>query len=98
MLLLELLSEGLGLDPGRLEELTCLGTRVMVGHYYPYCPEPDRTLGIASHTDPGVITVLLQDHIGRLQVKKDEEWVDVEHVPGALVINIGDILQVDLLM
>ncbi|KAK4764911.1 hypothetical protein SAY86_026001 [Trapa natans] len=95
-LLLGLLSEGLGLDMGRLEGLTCLGTRIMVAHYYPYCPEPDRTVGIASHTDPGVITLLLQNHMGGLQIKKDEEWVEVEPVPGALVINVGDILQVDL--
>ncbi|KAI6686025.1 hypothetical protein NL676_031938 [Syzygium grande] len=93
-LLMELLSEGLGLSPGKLQELTCLETRVMVGHYYPYCPQPDLTVGLTSHTDPGVITVLLQDQVGGLQVKRGDEWVDVTPVPGALVVNIGDILQI----
>ncbi|OWM76675.1 1-aminocyclopropane-1-carboxylate oxidase homolog 4-like [Punica granatum] len=93
-LLMGLLSQGLGLDAGRLEELTCLGTRVMVGHFYPHCPQPDLTVGIASHTDPGVVTVLLQDQIGGLQVKYEEEWLDVKPVPGALVINVGDIFQI----
>ncbi|PKI54913.1 hypothetical protein CRG98_024695 [Punica granatum] len=66
----------------------------MVGHFYPHCPQPDLTVGIASHTDPGVVTVLLQDQIGGLQVKYEEEWLDVKPVPGALVINVGDIFQI----
>ncbi|KAL3725787.1 hypothetical protein ACJRO7_030766 [Eucalyptus globulus] len=93
-LLLGLLSEGLGLSAGKLQELTCLENRVMVGHYYPYCPQPDLTVGLTSHTDPVVITLLLQDQIGGLQVKHGDEWVDVAPVPGALLVNIGDILQI----
>jgi isopenicillin N synthase-like dioxygenase len=41
--------------------------------------------------------VLLQDHIGGLQVLHENTWVDVSPVPGALVINIGDLLQVILI-
>ena len=36
-----------------------------------------------------------QDHVGGLQVKYGEDWVDVKPVPGALVINVGDLLQVN---
>ncbi|XP_002525989.2 1-aminocyclopropane-1-carboxylate oxidase homolog 4 [Ricinus communis] len=93
-LLMELLCEGLGLKSETLKEMTCLEARVMVGHYYPHCPQPDLTVGITSHTDPGVLTLLLQDSVGGLQVKHGDEWVDVKPVPGALVINIGDILQI----
>ncbi|KAF8663190.1 hypothetical protein HU200_055792 [Digitaria exilis] len=94
-----LLSEGLGLGAAALEEASCLEGKVMACHYYPHCPEPERTMGIVPHTDPGVLTVLAQDHIGGLQVKhQDEEgrtcWVDVKPVPGALVINVGDLLQI----
>lgn len=92
--LMGLLSEGLGLEKGRLEEMTCLEGRHMVAHYYPYCPQPDLTLGLGSHTDPGVLTVLLQDQVGGLQVKYQEEWLEVNPLQGALVINIGDLLQV----
>ncbi|XP_007045252.2 PREDICTED: 1-aminocyclopropane-1-carboxylate oxidase homolog 4 [Theobroma cacao] len=92
--LMGLLSEGLGLDTDRLKNTTCLEARLMVGHYYPCCPQPDLTVGLSSHTDPGVLTVLLQDHIGGLQIKHEGEWVDVKPVPGALVINIADILQI----
>ncbi|XP_024028776.1 1-aminocyclopropane-1-carboxylate oxidase homolog 4 [Morus notabilis] len=91
---MELLEEGLGLRAGRYRELTCLEGRIMVGHYYPRCPQPDLTVGLASHADPGVLTVLLQDHMGGLQVKTGGQWVDVKPVPGAIVINVGDLLQI----
>ncbi|CAM8876480.1 unnamed protein product [Rhodiola kirilowii] len=95
--LMEFLSEGLGVEATRLKTMTCLGAKMMVGHYYPFCPNPDLTVGITTHTDPGVLTVLMQNESG-LQVKygegESEEWVDVQPLEGALVINIGDILQI----
>ncbi|KAK7273898.1 hypothetical protein RIF29_14965 [Crotalaria pallida] len=90
--LLGLLSEGLGLGAERFREL--VEGRVMVGHYYPFCPQADLTVGLNSHTDPGALTVLLQDHVGGLQVRTEEGWVDVKPVPDALVFNIGDLLQI----
>uniref|UniRef100_A0A5B7B4T4 Fe2OG dioxygenase domain-containing protein n=1 Tax=Davidia involucrata TaxID=16924 RepID=A0A5B7B4T4_DAVIN len=92
--LMGMLSEGLGLGRNRLKELSCLDGRVIASHYYPYCPQSDLTFGLTAHTDPGVLTVVLQNEIGGLQVKSGEDWVDVEPVPGALVINIGDLLQI----
>ncbi|XP_010245588.1 PREDICTED: 1-aminocyclopropane-1-carboxylate oxidase homolog 4-like [Nelumbo nucifera] len=91
---MELLCEGLGVTPSKLKELKCLESRAMVGHYYPYCPQADLTMGFPPHTDPGVLTVLLQNEIGGLQVKHGEKWVEVKPLPGALVINIGDFLQI----
>ncbi|XP_043705800.1 1-aminocyclopropane-1-carboxylate oxidase homolog 1-like isoform X1 [Telopea speciosissima] len=92
--LMEILSEGLGVKSEKLKELSCSEARVMVSHYYPYCPQPDLTLGITPHTDPGVLTMLLQNQIGGLQVKHGDEWLDVKPMPDAIVINIGDILQI----
>ncbi|KAL5707523.1 hypothetical protein ACHQM5_018417 [Ranunculus cassubicifolius] len=91
--LMGLLSQALGLQETRLKDLSFLEGRLMVGHYYPYCPQPDRTVGITPHMDPGVLTILLQDQIGGLQVKYGDEWVNVKPIEGALVINIGDILE-----
>ena len=92
--LMGFLSEGLGLRRERLMEYTHLDESTMVGHYYPSCPQPDLTMGIASHTDAGVLTVLLQDTTGGLQVKYGGLWVDVKPVRGAIVVNVGDLLQV----
>ncbi|KAK7393673.1 hypothetical protein VNO78_22236 [Psophocarpus tetragonolobus] len=61
-------------------------------HYYPSCPEPELTLGTTKHADPDFITVLLQDHIGGLQVLHQDTLMDVNPVSGALVVNIGDFL------
>jgi isopenicillin N synthase-like dioxygenase len=66
---LSLLCEDLGLPAAALEESSCLEGKVMVCHYYPVCPEPERTMGIVPHTDPGVLVVLAQDGVGGLQVK-----------------------------
>jgi len=92
-----LLSEGLGLGAERLTEMGLVEGRVMVGHYYPFCPQPDLTVGLNSHADPGALTVLLQDHIGGLQVETEQGWIHVKPQPNALVINIGDFLQVSYL-
>ncbi|KAK4584040.1 hypothetical protein RGQ29_021967 [Quercus rubra] len=91
--LLELLSEGLGVEAERFKDLGFLEGKLVVGHCYPYCPQPDLTVGITSHTDSG-LTVLLQNQVGGLQVKHGDEWVDVEPIPGPLTVNIGDFIQI----
>ncbi|XP_039145335.1 1-aminocyclopropane-1-carboxylate oxidase homolog 3-like [Dioscorea cayenensis subsp. rotundata] len=96
---MSLMCEGLGLGPRSLEELSCLEGRGMSCHYYPPCPEPNLTVGAGNHTDPVILTVLLQDEIGGLRAKRKVEdghevWVDVKPIPGALVVNVGDLLQI----
>uniref|UniRef100_A0A6N2M7P7 Fe2OG dioxygenase domain-containing protein n=1 Tax=Salix viminalis TaxID=40686 RepID=A0A6N2M7P7_SALVM len=92
--LLKLVSEALGLNPDHLIEFGCdKGLKIMC-HYYPPCPEPNRTLGSKSHTDPDFLTILMQDHIGGLQVFHRNQWIDVPPIPGAFVINGGDLLQI----
>ncbi|VAH96205.1 unnamed protein product [Triticum turgidum subsp. durum] len=103
--LLELLSEALGLFSGHLEEdAACLER--LAGHYYPPCPEPHLMLGTTRHSDHCFLAVLLQDAVGGLQVLLEEDcdgnnnnkssavWVDVPVVEGALVVNVGDFLQI----
>jgi isopenicillin N synthase-like dioxygenase len=73
-------------------------------NYYPVCPQPARPagchtpanghLGLNHHTDAGALTLLLQDRQPGLEVFKDEAWHLVEPRDDALVINIGDIVQV----
>ena len=92
-LLCELFSEALGLESEILKSKGCLKGLSMLCHYYPPCPEPDLTLGTTKHSDIAFLTVLLPDQIEGLQVLREGYWFDVPPLPGALIINVGDLLQ-----
>nr|AYC63498.1 2-oxoglutarate-dependent dioxygenase [Scoparia dulcis] len=91
--LFELLSEALGLKPGHLRAMDCAEGRTFVCHYYPPCPEPELTMGTSRHTDPAFLTIVLQDEIGGLQVRRGNQYINIPPIHGGLVINIGDMLQ-----
>ena len=90
--LLEILSEAMGLDKEALTKACVEMDQKLVLNYYPKCPQPDLTLGLKRHTDPGTITLLLQDQVGGLQATKDngKTWITVQPVEGAFIVNLGD--------
>lgn len=91
--LLDSICEGLGLESGFFgDEFSQV--QLMVMNHYSSCPDPSLTLGLPKHTDPNVITLLLQGEVPGLQVLKDEQWLGVKPLPNAFVVNIGDALQV----
>ncbi|XP_052180859.1 gibberellin 3-beta-dioxygenase 1-like [Diospyros lotus] len=62
---------------------------------YPACPDPDRAMGLAAHTDSTLLTILSQNNTSGLQAHRDGfGWVTVPPIPGALVINVGDLLHI----
>ncbi|KAL6012515.1 hypothetical protein ACLOJK_003004 [Asimina triloba] len=94
--LLELISLSLNLPAKRLTEyFKDQSSRLRLNHYPP-CPSPDLALGVGRHKDGGALTVLAQDDVGGLNVKRkaDGQWVRVKPIPNSYVINVGDIIQV----
>ncbi|KAI6698770.1 hypothetical protein NL676_018889 [Syzygium grande] len=91
--LLELLSEALGLKPSHLKDMHCGEGLVLLCQYYPPCPEPERAMGCNTHNDGTFLTILLQDQMGGLQFLLDDQWVNVLPQKGALLVNIGDLMQ-----
>jgi isopenicillin N synthase-like dioxygenase len=64
-------------------------------NYYPKCPTPNLALGVSRHKDGGGLTVLVQDEVGGLEVRrKDGEWIGIKPQRDAFVINVGDLFQV----
>ena len=57
-------------------------------------PAADKPFGVHQHTDAGALTLLIQDGQPGLEICRDGVWHLVEPLNGALVINIGDIVQV----
>jgi len=64
-------------------------------NYYPPCSQADRVLGLSPHTDGVGMTFLLHvNDVEGLQIRKDGKWFSVLAMHGALIVNIGDIIEV----
>ena len=51
--------------------------------------------GVGAHKDYGFLTLLLQDSVGGLQVQRDDGlFHEVPPLPGAFVVNLGELLEV----
>ncbi|MGX1881645.1 isopenicillin N synthase family dioxygenase [Streptomyces sp. NPDC055287] len=50
--------------------------------------------GVGAHKDYGFLTLLLQDGVGGLQVRRGDGFLDVPAIPGAFVVNLGELLEI----
>jgi isopenicillin N synthase-like dioxygenase len=93
--LMSLFAWGLGLPPGFFAGKTGHGPNALRAINYPV-PESQAHAGqlrAGPHTDYGTLTILRQDSVGGLEVlDPGGAWVGVEPVPGAFVVNLGDLM------
>ncbi|OIW10166.1 hypothetical protein TanjilG_27917 [Lupinus angustifolius] len=94
--LMELIALSLGLAPNRFNGFFRHNTSNIRLNHYPPCPYPHLALGLGHHKDTGVLTVLSQDDVGGLEVrrKSDGEWIRVRPISNSFIINVGDMIQV----
>ena len=95
--LLRVFAVSLGLEEGFFLQYTSkpmVQTRLF--HYPPQQMLTDeKQLGVAPHSDYGMITLLTQDPIGGLELKKrDGEWIGAPWIEDTFVINLGDMFKV----
>ena len=90
---------GLGL-PAEWFEQRLTDDPTILFRIFHYPPEPPGAVssppqwGVGEHTDYGLLTLLAQDRLGGLEVRAlDGSWIDVEPTPGAIVCNLGDMLE-----
>ncbi|KAB1214025.1 Protein SRG1 [Morella rubra] len=94
--LLKYIAMSLGLREDVFADMFGVAVQAIRMNYYPPCSRPDLVLGLSPHSDGSALTVLQQgkgSSVG-LQILKDNIWVPVKPIPNALVINVGDTIEV----
>ncbi|KAL3519130.1 hypothetical protein ACH5RR_021719 [Cinchona calisaya] len=100
--LLQILIGNLGVNLEELQIESLIGMKMVNMNLYPTCLNPKLIVGVGCHSNMRTLTVLLQDGVGRLYIKVEEdaiasikeEWIEIPSIISALVINLGDTLQV----
>ncbi|CAI9117880.1 OLC1v1019368C1 [Oldenlandia corymbosa var. corymbosa] len=95
--LMGIITEGLGLGPEYKSDKMVKGVQAIMVNSYPPSPEAaqqDLALGLPPHSDYSCLTTVLQGSRG-LQIQDPGGiWRDVAYVESALVVNIGDSVEV----
>ncbi|KAM0012350.1 putative flavanone 3-dioxygenase [Helianthus debilis subsp. tardiflorus] len=95
--LLSGISTSLGLDQCYVEKALKLesGLQILVANLYPPCPQPELTIGFPPHSDHGLLTLLINNGVGGLQIKHKGKWVNVNNdLPNSLLVNTADQLEI----
>jgi len=55
--------------------------------------DKSKFVGAGEHSDYGVLTILLQDKVGGLQISYNGKWIDATPLEGSFLINVGDCVE-----
>jgi isopenicillin N synthase-like dioxygenase len=91
--LMAAMSLGLGLAKGHISDIFGEQPQSLV-KLISYPPTPPGEAGVNAHHDTGFLTLLAQHRVSGLQAQNpDGEWIDIPPRRGALVVNLGEMLQ-----
>lgn len=89
------MATNLGIEPDKLTSAFEDCNQGIRMNYYPPCTQADKVIGLTPHSDATGLTLLVQiNDVQGLQIKKDGKWIPIQPLAGAIVVNIGDILEV----
>ncbi|CAN1256903.1 2-oxoglutarate-dependent dioxygenase 11 [Linum perenne] len=92
--LLSYMAKNLGLEPEKLLTRFEEGFQSIRMNYYPPCKESNKVMGLTPHSDATGLTLLTQvNDVQGLQIKRDGKWVPIVPIPGAFIVNVGDIIE-----
>ena len=93
--LLKLMAKNLEINPEQFTNMFEDGRQSVRMNYYPPCVHASKVIGFTPHSDPGGLTLLVQlNEVQGLQIKKNGKWIPISPVPGAFIVNIGDVIEV----
>ncbi|KAB5516040.1 hypothetical protein DKX38_026732 [Salix brachista] len=94
--LLKGISESLGLEGSYIDKALDLerGKQIFIANLYPTCPQPELAMGMPPHSDHGLLTLLIQNGIGGLQIQHKGKWVNVGTHSNSFLVNTGDHLEI----
>ncbi|EER98258.1 hypothetical protein BDA96_02G091100 [Sorghum bicolor] len=71
-------------------------SQVLRMNYYPPCMTmAEKVLGLSPHSDASFLTILLEiNSVEGLQIKRHNAWITVKPNPKALLVNVGDFLEI----
>lgn len=94
MELLRLLCEAMGLRPDYFDGDLGGADVIVTLNHYPACPDPSTMIGLPPHCDRNLLSLLLPSAVPGLQISHNGEWVDVDPLPNAFIVNFGLPLEV----
>ncbi|KAI3997728.1 hypothetical protein MKX01_011803 [Papaver californicum] len=94
--LLRAMMEGLEFEKEDIEKSVELnsGVQKFSANLYPAWPEQELAIGLPPHADHGLLTLLMQNDVGGLQIKNKQKWVAVNAIPNSIMVNIGDHMEI----
>ncbi|XP_066341691.1 2-oxoglutarate-dependent dioxygenase 11-like [Miscanthus floridulus] len=92
--LVQMIAKNLGVDLDKIRDTYVSQALRMT--YYPACPVAhDKVLGISPHSDISLLTLVWElNKVEGLQIKSQGAWVPIKPHSKALVVNVGDFLEI----